>query len=53
MPNDKRIEKKSNGFHIGKSEKLKKKDELKIKKNPTNSDVMEMLNLIYDKLEKE
>lgn len=46
-----KIDKNKNGFHIGKSEKEKRKDELKAKKNPTNADVMDMLNLILEKLD--
>ncbi|WP_162920158.1 hypothetical protein [Paenisporosarcina cavernae] len=51
MPKLKKIEKKAKGFHVGKSDREKKKDSLKVKANPTNKDIMEMLNLILDKLD--
>lgn len=52
MPSKKEVVKNAKGFHVGKSEGQKKRDTLKTKSNPSNRDVMDMLELILERLEK-
>lgn len=48
-----KVSKTSKGFLVGKDEKQLKRESIKNKSNPTNKQIVELLELILEKLEGE